>query len=515
MATVSLSDLMYGIEALDDARPDYREAQSYYDGDVPEIFASARLRRALEDTGVDFRLNFAKTPVDAVVDRLEIAAITGAEDAHTEAIAKIWADNGLDLEAPDIHRNTCTLGDGYLFVLPIEDDQGQVIGVEMHYNSPQTVRAIYSEENPREIDYVVKQWCETRTLGKVQRAELLYGDRVERWTTKPGADGKQSGDWVHWLATTDEGEAEDPDSWTLEHDYGRPPVFHFRTTRPYGKPEHIGAYGPQNAINKLSITHMGTVDYQGFPQRFALTDAATTDTSDLEPGDFDDFPEHDADTGPTDTGDDSSLKAGPGEVWLLRGYKAVGQLEAAKPDVFLDPIMFEIRAMAQISTTPLSLFDPSGDVPSGESLRVKEAPFVRKVRNRQLAFGATWREAFEFALDLLDMPDAVVDVRWAPAATVDDQTGWQTVGEKIKNGVPRRQALMEAGYRQEQVDEWLSGVDDAELQRRVDILATVADSAQKLGAAATLDVVSNEQAQALLNGALSDIELLADVQART
>src|SRR5437868_6405680 len=130
---------MYGIEELDDARPDYRTAQQYYDGDVPEVFASARLRRALEDTGVDFRLNFAKTPVDAVVDRLEIAAITAADEQHTEAIAKIWADNGMDLEAPDIHRHACTQGDAYLFVLPIEDDQETVVGVEMHYNGPQTV----------------------------------------------------------------------------------------------------------------------------------------------------------------------------------------------------------------------------------------------------------------------------------------------------------------------------------------------------------------------------------------
>jgi hypothetical protein len=36
-----------------------------------------------------------------------------------------------------------------------------------------------------------------------------------------------------------------------------------------------------------------------------------------------------------------------------------------------------------------------------------------------------------------------------------------------------------------------------------------------LGAATTLGVVSSEQAQALLNGALSDIELLADVEAVT
>ncbi|MFD9223807.1 phage portal protein [Streptomyces sp. NPDC060064] len=511
------SDLMQGIEELDEARPHYRQAQQFYDGDVPEIFASARLRRVLEDTGTDFRLNFAKTPVDAVVDRLEIAAITGTDDAHTELISKLWNDNGMDLEAPDVHCHACTLGDAYLIVLPVEDEAGNVVSVEMHYNSPQVMRAIYSSENPREVEYYVKRWCEGTSLGEIHRAELLYDDRTERWTTMPGAKGTAASDWHHWLTDEDpdDPDAGGDDSWIIEHDFGRPPAFHFRTSRPFGRPEHLGAYGPQNAINKLSITHMGTVDYQGFPQRYALTDAATTDTSDLEPGDFDDFPPDDATAGPTDTGDDSSLKAGPGEVWLLRGFKGVGQFDAAKPDIFLDPIMFEVRAMAQITTTPLHLFDPQGEVPSGESIRAKEAPFVKKIRNRQMSFGATWREVFTFALSLLGIKDATVDVRWVPAATVEDQTGWQTATEKVKNGVPRKQVLLEAGYRQEQVDEWLEGVDDAELGRRVQILAAVADSAQKLGAAAALGVVTSEQVQALLTGALSDIELLAGVEART
>jgi hypothetical protein len=78
--------------------------------------------------------------------------------------------------------------------------------------------------------------------------------------------------------------------------------------------------------------------------------------------------------------------------------------------------------------------------------------------------------------------------------------------------VPRRQALIEAGYRAEQVDAWLAGVDDAELQRRVDILASLADSAQKLGSAATLGVLTNDQARALLSGAVEDLELLAQAQ---
>ncbi|MFG3170579.1 phage portal protein [Streptomyces sp. NPDC048200] len=498
-------DLMYGIGELRGARAGYDQAQTYYDGKVPEVFSSNRIRRALAAHNIDFDLNFAKTPVDAVTDRLEIAGITGKDDEQTALISKIWQDNQLDLEMPDVFRRAGEYGDAYLMALPVDDDAGNTVRVEMFYNSPQTVRVIYDEENPRRKRMTIKRWCD----GPYHRAEVQYDDRTERWTTGKNSSGDQPKDWNPWPA-----DPEDPESWVIEHDWGEQPTFHFRTDRPYGTPEHYAAYGPQNAITKLQATHMGTVDSQGFPLRYALTETANTDTSDLEPGDFDDgdWPPNDTGTGPSDSGDDSSLKGGPGELLLLRGFKSVGQFDVAQPGVFLDPITFNVRSMAVITTTPLHLFDPSGEQPSGQSVRAQDAPFTKKVSNRQLSYGATLREAFTFALRRLGVADPVVTVHWKPAETVDDAEGWQTVAAKIAAGVPRRQALIEAGYRAEQVDTWLTGTDDAELQRRVDVLASLADSAQKLGAAKTLGVVTDEQVAALMSGAIDDLEALANTQ---
>lgn len=506
MEDIARADLMLGIEELTEARPDYDRAAMYYDGKVPEVFTSLRLRRALARHGVDFDLNFAKTPVNAVTNRLKIASITSPDPATNDLISKIWQDNQLNLEMPDVFRRAGEYGDAYLMVLPVEDDQGNVVRVEMFYNSPQTVRVIYDEENPRRKKFTIKRWCD----GPYQRAELLYDDRTERWTTGENSQGDQPGDWQPWPA-----DPEDPESWLLENDWGEQPVFHYRNDRPYGTPEHYGAYGPQNAINKLQQTHMGTVDYQGFPQRYALTDAANTDTSDLDPGDFDDgdWPFQEKGLGPSDSGDDSSLKAGPGEMWLLRGYKAVGQFEAAQPSVFLEPIDFNIRAMAQITDTPLRMFDPqSSRQRSGVSYQEEDGPFISKVEYRQTSYGATTHEAFTFALRRLGVENPVISIDWVPARSVSTAEGWQTVKAKIEAGVPRRQALMEAGYRAEQVDAWLSGTDDAELQRRVDVLASLADSAQKLGAAQTLGVISTEQVAALMAGAIDDLEALAQAQ---
>ena len=500
------ADLMHGIHELKESRPGYDQAQTYYDGKVPEVFTSTRIRRALAIHDIDFDLNFARTPVNAVTNRLKVASITSPDPATNTLISKIWQDNQLNIELPDLFRRAGEYGDAYLMVLPVEDEAGNVLRVEIYYNSPQTVRVIYDEEDPRRKAFTIKKWCE----GKYQRVELYYDDRTERWTTGIDSRGDQPKNWMPWPA-----DEEDPESWVIPNDTGQQPVFHFRTDRPYGVPEHYGAYGPQNAINKLQQVGMGTVDYQGFPARYALTESATTDTSDLEPGDFDDgdWPIPEQGLGPTDSGDDSSLKSGPGEIMLLRGFKAVGQFNAADPKVFLEPIQFNVRAMAQITDTPLRMFDPQSNQRSGESYREEDGPYISKVENRQTSYGASLHDTVVYALRLLGVEDPVVTVDWEPAKSVTDTQGWQTVKAKIEAGVPRRQALMEAGYRAEQVDKWFPpGLDDAELQRRVEILAALATSAQQLGAAAALNVITDDQARQLMAGAIDDLELLAQAQ---
>ncbi|MGW6912582.1 phage portal protein [Kitasatospora sp. NPDC054939] len=500
-------DLWMGLEALREARPAYVEAAAYYDDEVPEVFASTRVRRAIARTGTDHGKPYIAMVVDAVVDRMKLAAVTSPNPEQAEALQKVWDSNRMRREAIKIHRWQAEYGDAYLIVLPHEDDKGNVIGVDQYANDPLTVRMMYSTENPREKAYAVKRWCEAVGIDhQVHRAELYYDDRVERWTTKVDSPGTTQGDWEPWLpdAIVDEGGGvvePDSDAWIISHDYGEIPVFHFRNAEPYGVPEHRRGYGAQDTINKLDATHMGTVDYQGFPQRYALTEAANTDTGDLDPSDFDDdmFPADPA-AGPSDSGDDSSLKSGPGEVWTLRGFRQVGQFDAAQPSVFYDPIEFNIRSIATLTVTPLHLFDPSGDQPSGQSIRAQDAPFVDKIRDRQEGATDIWQDSQGFALHLLDHEDPVVDVRWHAAETVDDKDSWETARIKSDLGVPHRQLLLEAGYSDDQVTVWLeSPTDDAaELTRRLADLSSLADTVQKLGAAVTLGAIDEAQVQALI-----------------
>jgi hypothetical protein len=511
-------DLVNGVEALEDARPDYDTAEEYYLGTREEFFATKAFRRALERTGTSFRLNYAKTPVDTVVERLEIIDIVGGDDVTRKVLQAIWEVNQMDIESRDINRRTCEFGDAYAVVWPTDesfgdptdDDAGEdtdeaqeppTVGIDIFYNDPRTMRAIYDEENPRKMKYVIKMWCARTKKGNEQyRANLYYKNRIEKYITKPGGKILDAKDWQKY---------KDPDEveWPMANPFNRIPIFHFRNDRPYGVPEHKDAYGPQDAITKIVITQMTTMDYHSFPQRYALANEDIDQEDDEEDFGIGDEVENAQDSQASqieaDTGT-SDLESSPGHLWLLRGIKGVGQFEVAGSDAFDTPFKTYVRAMAQVTRTPVHRFDESGNPPSGESLKVREQPFVKKVKDRQLALGATWNDLLGFIIEIIKklspdtlttppnqqqpddtqtldlqineaLPEGAQDdsadfngsefendqgipgkitVSWGNPSSTDDQLTWDIVILKRDAGVPARQALLEAGYSKKMLDEW-------------------------------------------------------------
>ena len=490
-----MCDLMMALTELNEHADQYKEAEQYYEGTVPEFFASARLRRRLEAGSKRFRVNLAKTPVNVVADGLSLNSVVCVDNPKaTEALALMLKENEMDEEAPNLHRRTCEYGDSYLMIWPNEADDKKV---DIFFNDPKNVRVIYDEENPRLARFAIKRF----TNGNTVRVNLLYKDRIEKYyRDKDGADDKYS-DWkLYFDDDFDDSDPEAEPSWPIENPYGQVPVFHFRTERPYGVPVHKSAYGPQDAVNKLIVTQMGSVDYQGYPQRYALTDPGS-DTD--ETSEFDSTWEGDDASATKKTTDTSTLKSGPGEVWFMQGVKETGQYQVADPKVFTDPLAIMVRLMAQTTTTPLFHFDPSGTPPSGESHRRANKPINDKIMSFQRSFGGTWKSAYTFAMKLLGYEDVTVDVRWQNPAAVDDKDGWDLVAGKIAVGVPIRQALLEAGYIKEQLDAW--GVpeigQDANmtLKERALALLDIGKAAQALGAAVGFGVVDVAQVKALVD----------------
>ena len=506
------ADLVAAYAELVEARPGYAKAEAYFDGDVDEIFASDKVAKMLAKSNLDEldEINFARIPVTAVTDRLHITAITASDDDLDVEIADLVKRNELDEELPGLHVRACSQGDAYLMVWPALDDQGTVTAVDMFVNSAATVRVIYDEENPLRKKLAIKSWCIGSGKEQQIRADLYYGAtsmeepaRIERWVWKGKHSGKQD-KWEHFDA--------DGQDWILPNPWGEIPFFHYRTGRPYGRPEHYAAYGPQAAINKLVLGHLATVDFQSLPQRYGLIDPAV-DQSGTQ-ADFDPDNPEDLDGDPESPLNPSQLRNDPGELWMLQGLKGVGQFAAADPQVYLAPFDRYVKAMAQVTSTPFQEFDSTGDAISGEARREARAALTARVQARQRSFGATHQDAFEFALRLLGYDDVTVTVRWQPADYRDDSEGWATVDAKIGAGVPRERALIEAGCPPEMVEAWLSALDDdAELQRRVDLLTSLGNAVQALGTGVQLGAISEQQVAALLDGVLGATETLGDAEA--
>lgn len=469
-----MSDLELAIKSIRDDEERLKEADEYADNRQAEVFASARLRRILERTGKKFRVNWARIVIESVLNRLEIASMTTGNDEQDEIIDDTWAHNELGLEAPVFMEKALTWGECYALVWPSEeaedeDVEDEDLDIDILMVSPLTAKMFYQTENTRKKRFWARMWEEEILVGlesaveKRVRVNLVYADRIEKYVSK-GETGAKDDDFEPFIDSyeeflNDEGEIEVVEEWPIEHDFGEIPVFHFRTQKEHGRPEHYDAFGPQDMLNKLTATQMATNDFQGFPQRYALTGRdpknETTFESDFDAGDFEggaDGPSAlvDEDDRAKDAG--GQMDSGPGEVWLLKADK-VGQFTPADPDVFLKPMATYIRAMATATGTPLHHFEGQGGAPSGESLRVAEAPLVKKVKKRQAMFGSTWRDIFVFVLRLRGHEDATVTLGWQPAQSQDDIQGWALVKAKVEAGIPFRQALIEHGYTPDVADQ--------------------------------------------------------------
>lgn len=470
------NDLTRGLAFLKASAPDYQMRQDYYNGDVPEVFGSRRIRRAMRDIIKRYKLNFSATPVDALLRRVTLASakVVGS-DPITKVIEEQISDpNELDQDLDFWFKRAAYFGDYYILAeanvessddAVNEDDpfgdpanpSGDVKGVSLYGKDPLSTAILYNQINDRMIDFGIQKWPVPLTPGQKPtdqtfRVNLYYDDETYQMQSKVGTKGAKPKDY---------GPLRDIDLTTgaslnpsIPNPFGFP-LFHLRADdKPYGIPVHEKSFGAQDAIVKSIATHMGVVDFIGWPQRWALLDPQGTDDNAAE--DFGTGLESgfEGGEGTRPTRSKSGLSSGPGELWWLEGIKEVGQFEQADTDKLINGILFYIKAIGKLTETPLYEFDLTGNEPSGEARRRADGPIDKHVGKVEDSYGATVEALLEYCLAMLGYDDENVTVSWAPAEIVTDKDGWETINLKTINGLPLRQALLEAGYDQSQIDEW-------------------------------------------------------------
>lgn len=484
---VAVSDLLRAYTTITECAPNYKQADDYASGNILEVMTMTRLGRALRASDIHFNPNILATVIDAVNDRLFIASYDAG--SATSALDEVWNENELGLEAPEIHRNALQRGDQYVTVWP-DAVTGRPAIVSA---SPQTTHIFYREDNPRMKEFAARCWLEEADDkdGCYIVVYLYYEDRIERYiTTKSYRSGGPKND-EDFIPYEDDEDGLGP---VLPNPWGEIPVFHFRTKRPYGEPEHERGYGPQDAINKLVIYMMVATEFQGFPQRAALSEAPATQIldedvlSDLSPQNMldgvanaawgDALNDTDAELRRNDTG--AKLESGPAGVWWMPpGIKDIKEFAAADPGVFLEPIYAFVKLIFATTQTPLHYFEgDTGPAPSGESRRLADAPLIRRGQSRQRSFTKTWQEVFGLALLMVGSGEADVELTWAPIEQTDTMDTWQMVQLKIQVGMDPVDAFTQAGVPLDKAQAYAKGIadqkakDEALQNKQMEIAAT-------------------------------------------
>lgn len=433
-----IPDLAAALKQLKARLPAYQLYHDYAEGRQRLAFATDKFRNTFGSLFRAFADNMCAGVVDAAADRLVITgyAIEGDQEA-SESDGKastartaaddawdIWNANRMDERAGEVHREALTSGDGYVIVWPGDDGQPTI-----YPNDAANVTVRYDPETPGRIIWAAKAWIDDDAGGRL-RVNLYYPDRIEKYVTRGKAQGlpDHSNNFVPYEAP---GEA-----WPLDNPYQRVPVFHFATNGRVGRTgrsELADVVPLQDALNKSVADMLVAGEYMALPQRYA-----TGLEVEIDP----------------DTGKPKPLFIpGADRVWATEGVDVkFGQFAPADLEPFLRVQAGFRQQIAVVSRTPLHfIIPPAGDWPSGEALKSAEGAFLKKIRDRQIAFGNVWEDVVQFALEIMGGGEVALSCQWEDPAPRDELNQANVAVLKSQVGVTDQQIWRELGYSEQQI----------------------------------------------------------------
>lgn len=485
-------DLARALAIIEKKTPEYVKARDMYDGKAKEV-AGSRLEERIVEQAKRTPISFAHIPVDVIAEKVELASLTASEGA-AKRILETWADaNDLDDESEDWIRRACIFGDYYVITDPTgldEDGAFTVEDIDSVGMSPLSTVVVYDKKTQRIAQFGVHVWETGTEAAPETKAIMYYDDASVKLVTTGGANGTDAKQYVF-----DVGPGEDEEEAYLQHDGGRMLIAHLAVgAKPYGVPIHRRAWAFQDAIAKVSANNLVNVEAQGLPSRWALLDPNAEVDDDID----DDFGT-DGPTTPTSgktpdgvttaTRDRTKrVRTMPGAIAMLRGVKETGTYDAGDAAPFLANLDWYVRGMAVACGVPLFEFDMNGEQPSGEARRRAEGRANRKASSVKRQAGAFFRQIGDTVLGLVGVTGTVA-ATFNPSETSTDKEGLELVSAKVKAGVPLRQALLEAGYTDEQVNLWYP---KSRAAVSPEVLGMIATALASLGTAKTLGVLTDE-----------------------
>lgn len=419
----------------------YRMYRHYYAGDQPMPLGNAEQAEAF---GAYYRPgpdNMCAAVVDALADRLDVTGFQatgdGLTDTERERIEqeawRIWTANKLTSRANEAHQGAIRDGDSYVIVWYSPDDPGVA---RIYPQRADLMRVWYDPDTPGRVLWAAKAWQDE---AKYVRLTLYGPDRLLKFITR---QPQQSG-----LTTTLKMDAfvPYPDEPDVANPYGVVPVMHFgnnATLGSYGWSELVQAIPSQDRLNKTLADMELAREFVAFPQRLLIGLEVPIDAA----------------TGlPTPEAKRELRAAAYRRIMTIANPDAKGfEFSAGDLRQFLEAAEDARLAIARNTGTPLHYILPTSNPPSGEALKALEARFVKKVKDRQTAFGETWAQAMTLALRIEQVigrdDDPALATQWTEAAPVSQREQMEAAELAKRAEVPWRERMQIAGYSDAEIE---------------------------------------------------------------
>jgi len=484
-------DLKRALGIIDERRPDYILGRDFYTGERVEVSASKYVTKIINANADAFPISLAHIPVDVIVDMVELTDLDSDDANSSKLLGTVVDANDLEDGAEDWLRKAAYFGDYYAIIDPTEEDRaGNITPESIRWigSSPLTTVRVYDKADERTPLFGAKVWLD----GKTWRGRLYYDDCTVKLVALKGENAPDS-------KTFDFDYEEAIEDAFVFHPGGRMLIEHLAIDgHPYGVPLHRKAWGPQDAITKISAGNLANIEGLALPARWALLDPMAEVDDDID----DDFGDNGPGTvpgsstadGQTTASNGSKVRSVPGGIAYLRGIKEVGTFENGDGNVFLANQDWYVKVMAVATGIPLFEFDLSGEQPSGEARRRAMFRALKKAKRVRRAAGNFLESLGATTLAILGREDQTVAATFYPIETSTDKEGIELVGIKISNGVPVRVALLEAGYTADKVEEWWPEGPAV----TIDMLTTLGTALAQLGTAKTLGVIDDRELGAML-----------------
>lgn len=395
-----VADLVEAVAEWKKTTPGYRLYRDYYNGNHRYPFATEKFKQLYLWVLESARENLCPAVVSAYTDRLSVES-WGDQIAADES-----TEQGMSRLLNMVNREAFRSGDAFTLTWNGKDGTPKA-----RYHAADQIVPRVSELDPDQLDWAARPWADARTGHG--RVNLYYGDRVERFITKAPLIKNQSGGvspaafpdsptaWKEY----DDSDDEYGGKSTISHDFDGVPVCWWKRDADdqgsRGRSVLTDVIPVQDELNKFVADMIVASERIAMPIRYALN-MLTEEASRI---------------GADGTPQKTSTRFDPTKqnILTLPGAGPAGEFPGPDADKLIAMQDHAAQKIGRIVGVPSYYFSQtSGEVPSGESLRVLTSRLISSVTDFQQDSSPVWRGQMQ----LLGITDP--SMVWADPMPMDE-----------------------------------------------------------------------------------------------